>query len=141
MAKTYFELEQNSAVKLVATDSTADVLNYTAPFKCKIREIQAHVTGTEATACVIKFDKQPTAGSATGRGDGDLGSITFAASNLQGTVLVDKPATRLTLEPGEQMVAQVTTASSADKAVVIHVLVDRIDEDQVRNNTDVSESA
>ena len=140
MSNEYIILEPHNAVKLIATDSAADVLRYVVPFKCELRQIQAHVLGTEATALVVKADKRPTAGSDTGRGDGDLGSITFGASNLQGKVLTDTPTSRLTLDRGEEMVLQVTTASTCDKAVAFEVLVERIAEVD-GNNSDISESA
>lgn len=136
----YEELVPHNAVKLIATNSTGDVLKYVPPYKVAIRKIVADVTGTEATSLVLALDKRPTAGSDTSRGAADLGSLTFAASNLQGKQVVDTPSSLLTLTPGEEAVLEVTTASSSDKAVVITLLVDKISEVDA-NLSDRSESA
>jgi hypothetical protein len=138
--RRYKELVPSNAVKLIATTSAADVLRYSSSQKVVIRKLAAHVSGTNAEAVVIKFDKRPTLGSDSGRGDGDMGSISLPASNEQGKIYVDTPASRLTLEPGEEMVAQVTTASCCDKPCIIEVLIDS-DAEVDGNFSDVVESA
>lgn len=140
MSNEYIILEPHNAVKLIDTSSTGDKLRYVVPFKCEIRQLQAHVFSTVAEAVVIKADKRPTAGSDTGRGDGDLGSISLGASDQQGKVVVDTPSARLTLDRGEELVMQVTTASTCNKVVALEVLVERIAEVD-GNNSDISESA
>lgn len=129
MSNRYEELVPHNAVKLIATDSTGDKLRYASAEKVRIRKVAVHVGATEATACVIKFDKRPTFGSDTSRGDGDMAVLNIPASDKAGKVIyVDLNDERVTLEPGEEMVAQVTTASTGDKAVQVEVLFDRVAE-------------
>jgi hypothetical protein len=108
--------------------SAADIHTFTIPFKCK--PIRAGVTITttvsSAASVVVKFDRRPTAGSDTNRGDGDVGTITIAKTAAAGkayyenTDYVDAGTGEWVdyLDEGEQVVVQVTTAStSAGKGI------------------------
>jgi len=115
----------------VATDSTADVATFPIGFKANVKYVYALVNGTSAhaTAFVIKFDKVPLAGSATGRGDGDCGQVSKTASvNQQGKFLYDIPAAHVSVEPGDQIVAQVTTANGEACAVDVGVVLEYVPE-------------
>ena len=78
----------------------------------------------------IKGDFRPTAGSDTGRGDGDAGDITVTADIAQGkgvyTEEVATPAatavpTKFKLDPGEQVVFEVTDAADTAGTGMIFV--------------------
>lgn len=70
----------------------------------------AIVCKTDPTAAgVVKVDKRPTAGSDTGRGDGDVAVINVAATHAQGDV-VYKDGLNVELKPGEEAVVEVTGA-------------------------------
>jgi len=60
---------------------------------------------------VIKFDKRPTAGTDTGRGDGDVGVITKTAANVQGKTFYAAPAAAITVDAGDEIIVDVTTAN------------------------------
>ena len=115
-------------VDIASTASTGDKGTIFVPFKCRVIRAQCLVSGTEATALVVKFDHQPTAGSATGRGDGDIGDITFTAANNQGKVFYDDAALGTLLDEGDAVVVQVTTASTGDKNVAAMLVVEPIPE-------------
>lgn len=59
----------------------------------------------------VKVDKRPTAGSDTGRGDGDIGALTTTGDLAQGVVWNDELAAPIKLLPGEQAVVEVTDAA------------------------------
>jgi hypothetical protein len=104
----------------IATNSTGDKWIFTIPFKCEVTRVACVVEGTSAnaTAAVIKFDKRPTAGSDTGRGDGDVGVLSKTASvSQQGKMLYEDPTSRVTLDEGDQVVVEVTTADGAANAM------------------------
>ena len=69
------------------------------------------VEGTDAGGATVKFDRRVLAGSDTGRGDGDVATITIPASNQQGKVLYEEPSSTLVLDAGDQVVVEVTAES------------------------------
>ena len=74
--------------------AAADVGVFHVPFKCQVVRAQAVVTETCAggtTTPIVKFDKRPTAGSDTGRGDGDIANLVLGTT-AQGKVLYDEAA-------------------------------------------------
>lgn len=118
-------LEPKSAVKAFDTSTAAgDRLVYSIPFKCNLREIQLHVGNTEATAYVMALDKRVLAGSDSGRVEIDR--ISLPASNVQGKVYyVDETDfDRIELQPGDELVVETITASTATKAASVEILVD-----------------
>ncbi len=74
-------------------------------------EVTWEGTSSHATVAVIKFDKRPTANSDTGRGDGDVGAITKTAANVQGKTFYKVPSALVTVQAGEEIVVEVTTAN------------------------------
>lgn len=98
--------------------------------------IVAKVAGSAAG--VVKFDKRPTAGSDSGRGDGDVAVLTAPNPHAQGKVLA-KENLRVLIKPGEEVVCEVTTAwtgvSSADVILMVEPIQEIYD-----NQTGVTES-
>jgi hypothetical protein len=116
----------------LAAGSTGDKATIAVPFKCEVAMLFVLVTGTSAhaTAAVIKFDKRVTAGSDTGRGDGDVGAISKTASlDQQGKYLYERPATRVLLEPGQEVIVEVTTAQGEALTFTAGLLVRESPED------------
>ena len=104
----------------IATNSTGDKWIFNIPFKCELVRAALVVEGSSAnaTAAVVKFDIRVTAGTDTGRGDGDAGVLSKTASvSQQGKMLYEDPAARVTMYPGYQVVVEVTTADGAANAM------------------------
>ena len=94
--------------------SPADVAVFKIPFKCFV--VLALLIITEAssggtTTAVVKYDKRPTAGDDTSRGDGDIANFILATTAI-GKVLYDKAAYGTVLSPGDEVVVQLVTAAT-----------------------------
>lgn len=116
----------------VALGSTGDKVTFFVPYRCEVHSVGALIEGASvhATAAVIAFDKRPLGGSDTNRGVADVGALTKTLSvNQQGKHLYERPATRITLKPGEQVVGEVTTANGDALAATLFVLVRQTPED------------
>jgi hypothetical protein len=124
----------------IALDSTGDKHTFTIPFKCVVSLLFLVIEGTSthATTAVVKFDKRPTAGSDTSRGDGDVGALSKSASNQQGKMLYERPSSRITLDEGDQVVVEVTTANGNACTAVPGLLVEASPEDPANNSAMVS---
>lgn len=90
-----------------------DVAVFPIPFKCTVAFAALMVTevcaGSTSTP-VVKFDKRPTAGSDTGRGDGDIAEINLLTS-AAGVFMYDLVGIKTELEPGEEVVVELATAA------------------------------
>lgn len=81
------------------------------PFKCEVYyaavTITESFTGTVPTG-EIKYDSRPTAGSDTGRNDGDIADLKLNTGGVTaaGDTCYDLAAIGTTLEPGQQVVVQ-----------------------------------
>lgn len=104
-------------------DTAGDKIIFSIPHKCVVLRAQLLVTSTDAGGGTVKFDKRPTAGSDTGRGDGDIATLTVPASNQQGKMLFEEPSSALTLVPGDQVVVEVTSDPGAGATMVPMLLV------------------
>lgn len=96
--------------------AAADVAVFIVPFKCAVLEAGAVVTETCAggtTTPVVDFDSRPTAGSDTDRGSADIAHLALSTT-AQGGVMYDEVAVGTELEPGEEVVVQLTTAATGD---------------------------
>lgn len=79
----------------------------------RIEAIIGTVT-SDTGAAVVKFDKRVLTNSDTGRGDGDVGTLTVPVSTAAGKILYKN--VRVDCSPGDQIVAEVTTTSAAGSA-------------------------
>lgn len=90
-----------------------DIAVFPIPFKCTVAYAAMMVTevcaGSTSTP-VLKFDKRPSAGSDTDRGDGDIGEIKLLTS-APGVFMYDLVGIKEALEPGEEVVVELTIAS------------------------------
>lgn len=127
-----------------ALTSAADIHTWTIPFRC--RPIRAGVTITttvsSTVSAVVKFDRRPTAGSDTNRGDGDVGTLTIVTTTAAGKAAYENTDYVAAgtgdwaeyLNEGDQVVVQVTTASDSAGQGIPWLLVE-IDPEQPANNT------
>lgn len=115
-----------------AITSTGDILVFTPARPIAVVDFGLVVTTTfnaSAGAVTLKLDKRVTAGSDTGRGDGDLGTLTMTAAQAQALAAGDVarsvkaegsgayagPAATEAADvvlPGEQAVVEVTDAAA-----------------------------
>jgi hypothetical protein len=89
----------------------ADLAYFIAPFRCEVLLAGAVVTETCAgstTTPVVKFDKRASAGNdSPTRGDGDIAELKFLTT-ANGKVIYDKVAVGTVLEPGQEVVVELT---------------------------------
>ena len=124
--------------------SAADIHIWTIPIKCiPIRAgFTLTTTVSSSVSAVVKFDRRPTAGSDTDRGDGDVGTITIPTTAAAGKAYYEKTdfvdaATGdwvQDLDEGEQVVVQVTTAATSAGAGIPWLLVE-LNPEMPANNT------
>jgi hypothetical protein len=119
-------------------NSAADKYTFTIPFKCDVKRIFLVIEGTDTGGATVKFDKRPTAGSDTDRGDGDVGTITIPGSNCQGKMYYEDPSTVVTLDEGDQVVVQVTAEGVSALNVVPGMLLMHVPEVPANNSAMVA---
>lgn len=117
MATTNFQSWESA---VVAIDAAADAATFTP--SGPVRVVRIGVTGTTAythgSGAIIKADKNMSDGDGTyTRGDGDGGIITVDSSFNAGLVNYHEPAP-YELNPGDQLIFQVTQAATAGDGVV-----------------------
>jgi len=93
--------------------TTGDKLFIDVPFKCYVYRACVLLNAAPGDAGIVKFDKRPTYASDTGRGDGDVEVVNLKTSMVAGDVAFSDASANVALEPGEQVVVEVTDASAA----------------------------
>ncbi|MFW5874793.1 MAG: hypothetical protein ACOCUC_01020 [bacterium] len=86
----------------------------------KVQVLMAGVVVTEdcggdTTKPIFKFDKRPTAGSDTDRGDGDVGELDLGSTEA-GKVMYDRSKEGVVIEPGEEVVFELTQRADGDNS-------------------------
>jgi len=122
----------------VAFDATADNLASFVPgtIPMIIRRATAVITvATTVSDTVIDIKRRPTAGSVTGEVVIDTITVPFGAQGKATTT----PALDTEIKPGEELVAEVTSASTAGDGHIVYELEPRWEE--VGNNTNLTETA
>lgn len=105
--QTWIYRHDSTADDLAATGDGAEMFNVVTPIT--VYAVGTLITtATVGTAGVLKFDRRITTGSDTGRGDGDVGTCAIAAL-AAGKVVINR-VTPIDLNPGDQVVPEVTTA-------------------------------
>lgn len=104
--------------------STGDKARW-APGLCPmvVRQVSVLVNAAPGDAGVVKFDKRPTYGSDTSRGDGDVAVVNLATSHAAGKCVYKKNL-NVTINPGQEVVAEVTDASASVNGAQITLLVE-----------------
>ena len=87
-----------------------DMGSFIVPFKCEVFLAGLMTTEVHAgtTPGVLDFDKRPTAGSDASRGAADVAHF-MLGTTATGKVLYDEVGKGVTLEPGQEVVVQLTT--------------------------------
>ena len=88
-----------------------------------IRAVVVAVNAAPGDAGVVKFDKRPTYSSDTNRGDGDIAVVNLATTHAQGN-MVYKKALNVTINPGQEVVVEVTDASASVNGARVSLLVE-----------------
>lgn len=138
-------LDYNDAAGVDCDQSAADVGICTIPFKCEV--VRAQVTVTEvcagsSTTPVVDFDLRPTAGSDASRGAADLGHLVLSTT-AAGKTMYDLVGAGELLEPGMEVVCQLTTAASGGSPTghFYPVLIVKPVPEELANLTDMVETA
>jgi hypothetical protein len=119
--------------------TAADVARFVVPFPCTVELAGLAITETCAgtTPGVVKMDKRPTAGSDTARGDGDIATFNMGTT-AAGKMLYDLVAVDTDLEPGDEVVVQITTAPLTGPAGHFEpVLVVKVRDEVLANLSDM----
>jgi len=136
-------VDYDDALGIDMDQAAADVAVFTFPAPVVVLCAGATVTevcaGSTSTP-VVKFDKRPTAGSDTDRGDGDIGHLLLLTA-AAGTVMIDKVGRGTTIAAGEEVVVQLVTAAVGTPTGHIRPFMQvRPVQDLIENSTDVSET-
>lgn len=106
-------VDYDDALGVDCDQSPADVGVFHVPFKCEVVRAQLNITevcaGSTSTP-VVDFDKRPTLGDDTDRGAADIAHF-VCGTTARGKVLYDEAALGTVLEPGEEVIVQLTTAA------------------------------
>ena len=124
--------------------AAADVGLFSIPFKCEVFRAQLSITETCAgatTTPVVKFDKRPTAGSDTSRGDGDIANFALSTT-AAGKQMYDEAGQGTVLSPGEEVVVELATRPVGSPAGhFIPMLMVKYLPETVANMSDMTETA
>ena len=141
MAYTHSKKEEIVA-KDASLASAADVGDWAPGYVPHIVRAVSLVftTAVDATG-ELKVDKRPTAGSDTGRGDGDVATIAYTTTTgAQGKVVyagTTAAPLNVKVSPGEELVFQVTDATPTAGAAHLVLYLDPVWE-VPGNNTDMA---
>lgn len=113
-----FDVDYDDAVGIDCDQTAGDVATFSVPFPCEVFEAGLTVKetcGGASTTPAVKFDKRPTAGSDTNRGDGDVASFALSTTEA-GKVMYDIAGQGVALEPGNEVVVQLTVQATGSGA-------------------------
>lgn len=118
------EVPMTVAAATLDLTSTGDKARYAPGLSPVIvRGVVIQLNAIPGDAGVVKGDKRPTFGSDTSRGDGDVFVLNMTTSHAAGNS-VYKMGLNATLNPGQELVIEVTDASAAVNAAKITLLVE-----------------
>lgn len=116
--RDHYIVDYDDALGVDMDQSPADVVVFSVDHSCMVKLAGAHVTETNAgtsTPGVVKFDKRPTAGSDTDRGDGDIATLNMGTT-AAGKTIYDEVAVGTELNPGEEVVVEIATQPAGSPA-------------------------
>ena len=116
--------------------STADIHIFTIPCRAHIHRIQMAITTTisSSASVVVQWDKRPYAGSDTDRGTADVGTLTIVTTTAAGIAVYEEPSTLITVNEGDQVVVQVSTAATSTGAGVPMLVLEPAPERPANNS-------
>lgn len=107
----HLAIDFDDALGIDTDQSPADMGCFIIPSKCEVFRAEVTVTetcGGDTSTPVVKFDLRPTAGSDTERGDGDIAELKLLTT-VAGKVMFDEVAKGTVLEPGMEVMVELTT--------------------------------
>jgi len=116
----------SQGIDLAVCANGDDLGAFDIPYKCVVHQAQVEIkeglAGSTGTAR-IKFDLRATAGSDTGRGDGDIGDLNLGVTGVsaQGERAYDQVAFGTALEPGEEVVVEAVTTTYGQAGAAGHI--------------------
>jgi hypothetical protein len=121
-----YTLQQQSEKAVVSAvldcTTTGDKARFTCgPQPIVVRRISLALSAQPGDAGVVKFDKRVTFGSDSGRGDGDVGVLNLLASAVHAAGKVVYKDVNVKINPGEEIMVEVTDASAALTGAVAHI--------------------
>lgn len=138
---TKYEIPVLQITAQVDLNATGDKATINAPmFKTILYQVGVLCTTTDAGGATVKFDRRILAGSDTGRGDGDAGVVTIPASNQQGKFLVDTAFRGLIIQPGDQIIMEVTAEGVSASAFAFGAVWLQYLPENIGNLSDVTET-
>lgn len=94
-----------------------------------VRGVVLQLNAQPGDAGVLKFDKRPTFGSDTSRGDGDVAVLNLIAGAAHAAgKQVYKMGLNVQINPGQEVVVEMTDASASVNAAKVSLLVEPIPE-------------
>ena len=109
----HLAIDYDDALGIDMDQAAGDMGSFIILSKCEVFRAGALVTevcaGSTSTP-VVKFDKRPTGGSDTERGDGDIAELKLLTT-VAGKVMIDEVAKGEILYPGEEVVVELATAA------------------------------
>jgi hypothetical protein len=111
-------IDYDDAAGVDCDQTPADVGAFIVPFRCEVLLAGVVVTETCAgatTTPVVKYDKRPTAGSDTSRGDGDIATFVLSTT-AAGKVMYDEAAVGTELNPGDEVIVELATQATGTGA-------------------------
>lgn len=92
-------------------NTLADVTTWAPIVPHKITMVGLVIDNDIAAVGVVKFDKRITAGSDTGRGDGDVATLNLTTAHTQGKLVYKE--INVMVNPGQEVVLEVTDVTGA----------------------------
>lgn len=118
------EVPMTVAAATLDLTSTGDKARYSPGLSPVIvRGVAVQINATPGDAGVLKGDKRPTFGSDTSRGDGDVFVVNILTTHVAG-VTVYKMGLNTTLNPGQELVVEMTDASANLNGAKVTLLVE-----------------
>ncbi|MCX5818448.1 MAG: hypothetical protein NT047_00820 [Deltaproteobacteria bacterium] len=110
----FLAVDYDDALGIDMDQVAGDMGTFIVPFRCEVFLAGANVTEVCAgadTTPVVDFDLRPTAGSDASRGSADIAHLVLSTT-ARGKVMYDRGAKGTVLEPGQEVVVQLTTAAT-----------------------------
>ena len=125
----------------VDLNAAADKATFIMPmFRTILYQVGVLCTTADAGGATVKFDRRILAGSDTGRGDGDAGVVVIPAADRSGKFLIDTAFRGLAIQPGDQIVMEVTAEGVSANAFAFGAVWLQYDPEVVGNLGDVIET-
>lgn len=120
------EVPMTNAAATLDLTSTGDKARWSPGLSPMIvRGVVVQLNAQPGDVGVLKGDKRPTFGSDTSRGDGDVFTLNLLASAVHAAgKSVYKMGLNVTINPGQEVVVEMTDASAAVNAAKVTLLVE-----------------